>query len=59
MKDVTTNVCIWTEDENGPWTSDCGREFDIMDGKPSENLMRFCCYCGKALVEKEFVEAEP
>ena len=45
--------CHWRqEDERGDlWVSDCGIDFIINDGPPSENHMIFCCGCGKPLVE--------
>lgn len=41
--------CRWTYDEDGNWETDCGQVFVLEDGTPSDNLMRFCCYCGSAL----------
>ena len=48
-------VCEWSYDpfdECSMWQTDCGHEFVIIDGKPSQNGMEFCCYCGKKLVER-------
>ena len=45
-------ACAWTqEDDEGAWATDCGELFVLNDGVPSENRMRFCCYCGGALTE--------
>ena len=48
-------TCVWTEVEDGPWETTCGHAFEIMEGKPSENDMKFCCYCGHALEQVPFV----
>lgn len=39
------------EDEN-VWHTSCGQEFQLHTGTPKENSFRYCCYCGKELVEK-------
>jgi hypothetical protein len=38
--------CHWTEDE-GMWATSCGNAFMLNDGTPTDNNMKFCCYCGK------------
>lgn len=42
--------CDWTEDEDGNWHTGCGEMFVFTTDGPVENKMRFCPYCGKALV---------
>jgi len=42
--------CAWTEDVDGNYDTDCGQMFCFIEGGPSENKMRFCCYCGLVLV---------
>lgn len=56
MSDKTTTkpksaqFCIWDEDEwTGAWDTRCGSSFQIVDGTPADNLMRFCCYCGRPI----------
>lgn len=49
--------CVWSDDE-GCWATGCGHYFEINDGTPSENGMRFCAYCGKPLVEVPAPEGE-
>lgn len=49
--------CIWTMDNTGfyeseTWETSCGNAFIINEGKPSDNDMKYCCYCGKKLQEK-------
>jgi hypothetical protein len=52
--------CEWVEEANGfegmgVWATECGHAFEITDGWPSNNEMKYCCYCGKKLDEKPFV----
>jgi hypothetical protein len=53
-KDTNSDTCVWSECENGPWTTECKQEFEINDGIPSLNNMKFCCFCGKPLEEVLF-----
>jgi len=48
------NVCVWEEDgtDYEGWDTSCGNKFYIVDGCPSDNDFKFCCYCGKPLEEK-------
>lgn len=48
--------CVWTEDEGGNWNTGCDNSFVIIEGSPAENKMRFCCYCGKPITEKPYVD---
>jgi hypothetical protein len=41
--------CQWQQDPDGDWDTACGHRFIILAGTPTENDMRFCCYCGKPL----------
>lgn len=46
--------CDWTqENDEGSdvWATTCGKLFCLNEGSPTENKMRFCCYCGKTLRE--------
>lgn len=53
------NACLWAEDEDGNWWTACNNGFVFTDGGPTENGMRFCCYCGRDLqVETETPEPE-
>ena len=42
--------CAWHE-EDGCWATDCGEIFVINEGTPEENEMKFCCFCGKHIVQ--------
>jgi hypothetical protein len=50
------NSCAWTDDGEA-WATGCGQLFCLNDGGPTENDMRWCCFCGKPLVEVPFDEA--
>ena len=50
IKGDITNECAWREEE-GVWSTDCNHAFEIFDGTPEENDMKFCCYCGKKIVQ--------
>lgn len=42
--------CIWTEDDTGlVFETACDGEL-LLDGNPTDNEMKFCCFCGKRLV---------
>ena len=53
--------CKWfQENEHGfdptdTWQTNCGDYYTIFEGTPAENKMKFCCFCGKPLIEKPFV----
>ena len=56
----TSTECAWTENMDGAWETACNGIFEITDGCPSENEMRFCAYCGGRIVETRFNwDAEP
>ena len=44
--------CQWIEDDaTGHWDTDCGNIFEIIEGTPKHNEMKYCPYCGKRLAE--------
>lgn len=51
---VAPATCTWTEDEDGNWETECGEMSVFIDGCPADNKERFCCYCGKPLVEVQY-----
>jgi hypothetical protein len=58
---TSRKVCRWSQQdhESGDcWETDCGGTFGIDEGTPSENGMKFCCYCGAPLAEEKFVPDE-
>lgn len=52
------DVCVWGEDSNGNWWTDCDECFVFSDGGPANNGMKFCCYCGAELQEKIYEETD-
>lgn len=46
-----TPPCRWLQDSDGLWNASCGenRYFELNDGTPRDNHMRYCCYCGGRL----------
>lgn len=52
-------TCTWWQDgdsDSGMYQTSCGNYFDITDGTPEDNNMRYCCYCGKKLVQELITE---
>lgn len=41
-------VCIWHQanDDSGRWQTSCGQAWQLEDGTPEENGVRFCHHCG-------------
>jgi len=51
-----TNItkCGWKQNwEEGYYETLCGHLFTFIDGGPTENHMKFCCYCGKPIIQVE------
>lgn len=41
--------CDWIGGMDGVLETTCGHAFELNDGTPTENGMKFCCYCGQVL----------
>ena len=52
-RDTLKEKCLWTQDDDGSWDSECGNKFIFEVGTPIENDFQFCPYCGKHLFDKE------
>ena len=55
------DTCTWWQDgdsDSGMYQTSCRRYFDLNDGTPEDNKMRWCCYCGKRLVQELIEEHE-
>lgn len=52
--------CVWSQDDwdSDVWGTGCGNYFSIIEGTPTENDFRFCCYCGKPVDEAPCEEPE-
>lgn len=46
--------CVWTENEEGQWDTQCGGMFEFTDGGPADNEQKFCGYCGGKLKAKHY-----
>lgn len=56
LEDLENSTCNWYQEEiNDYFESDCGVQFTLFDGMPSENNMNFCHKCGKKLIEHKYV----
>ena len=58
--DEPNATCTWVQvDQDGDsWETTCGECFCLESDTPLKNRMKFCCYCGKPLEEKPYVESE-
>ena len=47
--------CEWGlgDPDSDHWVTECHNDFIIIDGTPTDNKMKFCCYCGKKLREEQ------
>ena len=53
------DVCIWTQDSDGPWSGSCGLMWEFIDGGgPKDNETHFCPRCGGVLLAEPFAEDE-
>ena len=59
VKTQTDNDKCWWTQESDPevfpnlWRAGCGNSFYLDADKPSDNYMKYCCYCGKEIAEGE------
>ena len=51
----TGDKCEWTQDDDGVWDTECGERYEVTDGSPGENDMKYCPYCGKVLCEQSLI----
>lgn len=42
--------CVWAENEDGVWETECGHVFTFETGTATENSFRYCPYCGRTLI---------
>lgn len=52
----TQNVCSWIQEDDPEinlWRTSCHNAFYLDADKPSDNHMKYCCYCGKKIKEDE------
>jgi len=44
--------CLWTEDEDGVYQTSCLYSFEIINGTPETNGIKYCPYCGNLIRQK-------
>lgn len=44
--------CTWSADDDGNFNTTCGHTFTLEYDGPTENQMKFCCYCGGDLIDQ-------
>ena len=52
---ATQNVCSWIQEDDPEinlWRTSCHNTFYLDADKPSDNHMKYCCYCGKKIKEE-------
>ena len=50
IEHLKTRTCVWNENECGGWDA-CGNNiFEVTDGTPADNHMKFCPFCGGNIV---------
>ena len=56
LAEIENSTCNWyqNEEDSSDFSSDCGVQFTFNEGIPSENYMKFCCKCGKKLIEHKY-----
>lgn len=51
----TAKQCTWVYDEwEDAWNTTCGEKFQLTEGTPKDNGMKYCCYCGSEIGEGEW-----
>ena len=55
------DTCTWTPTDEGTdtWATSCDNLFMLSCDTPLAHGMRFCCFCGGALVEGSADEVQP
>jgi hypothetical protein len=52
------SFCVWKENEDGAWATNCGQLFEVSNGTPEENGMLFCHFCGRKIHENKYFSGE-
>jgi len=48
--------CSWIQEDDPDicyWKTGCGNSFYFTEGTPTDNNMKYCCYCGKLLKQED------
>ncbi|MDD5084168.1 MAG: hypothetical protein PHT88_04575 [Candidatus Moranbacteria bacterium] len=53
--DLGGGCCCWRQEDDWEnadvYNTACGDSFCLVEATPEANGMRFCCYCGKPLIQ--------
>lgn len=52
---ITRNICYWIQEDDPEislWRTSCRNSFYLDADKPSDNNMKYCCYCGGIIKEE-------
>ena len=53
---IEKETCSWIQEDDPDicyWKTGCGNSFYFTEGTPTDNNMKYCCYCGKLLKQEE------
>ena len=53
---VEKETCSWIQEDDPEicyWKTGCGNSFYFTEGTPTDNNMKYCCYCGKLLKQED------
>jgi len=53
-----TDSCLWRQDADGNWDTQCGNAYVFIEGGPKDNQFVFCPYCGGELGEEPYDEQD-
>ena len=55
-RSIEKETCSWIQEDDPDicyWKTGCGNSFYFTEGTPTDNNMKYCCYCGKLLKQEE------
>lgn len=53
---IEKETCSWIQEDDPEicyWKTGCGNSFYFTEGTPTDNNMKYCCYCGKLLKQED------
>jgi hypothetical protein len=54
ITELAREKCQWSEDGNGAHETQCGQCFEFTHGGVQANGLKYCCFCGGAIVIKNY-----
>jgi hypothetical protein len=59
---LNSKFCHWYEDGDNEfkdiWRTDCNKEYEFTGSCPTNYGMKFCCFCGRTLLEVMYKQKE-